>query len=94
MKEGWSCMWTMESPDLALSGFLTFSCLNISIIASKDNNSGQHMNFFQKSEKFWTKSALTFWKRFSENESTDWTDALQQLKNTWNEINNGSLSYS
>jgi hypothetical protein len=68
--------------------------LGISKIASKDSNSGMRMNFFQESEKFWTKSALTLWKRFSGSGSTDWTDALQQMESTWNEANNGLLSYS
>jgi hypothetical protein len=42
-----------------------FSCLGISKIASKDSNSGLHMNFFQELQKFWTKSALTLWNRLS-----------------------------
>jgi hypothetical protein len=44
------------SPDLAP---LTFACLGISKTVSKDSNSDLHTNFFQESEKFWTKSALT-----------------------------------
>jgi hypothetical protein len=56
---------------------LTFSCFGISKIASKDGNSGLPMNFFRESEKFRTKAALTFWKRFSGSGSTDWADALQ-----------------
>jgi hypothetical protein len=51
--------------------------LAISKTASKDSNSGLQMNFFQESEKFWTKLALKHWKRFSGSGSTDWTDALQ-----------------
>jgi hypothetical protein len=58
---------------------LTFlvSCLGISKTASMDSNSCLQVNFFQEPEKFWTKSALTLWKRFSGTESTDWTDASQ-----------------
>jgi hypothetical protein len=26
--------------------------------------------------------------------STDWTDALQEMESTWNDVNNGPLSYS
>jgi hypothetical protein len=51
--------------------------LDISKTTFKDKNSGLQMNIFQESEKFWTKSALTLWKRFSGSGSTDWTDALQ-----------------
>jgi hypothetical protein len=79
------------SPDLAPSDF---SSLGISKTASKESNSGQHMHSFRESDKFWTKSALRLWKRFSGSESADWTDALQQMENTWNEANNGSLKYS
>jgi hypothetical protein len=51
--------------------------LGISKTASKDSNSGLQMKFFRESEKFWTKSRLTLWKRFSGSGSTDWTDALE-----------------
>jgi hypothetical protein len=51
------------------------------------------MNFFRESEEFWTKSVLALWKRFSESGSRDWTDTLQQMENTWNEINTGPLNY-
>jgi hypothetical protein len=56
---------------------LTFSCVGISKPISKESNSGLQINFVQESEKFWTKSALTFLKRFFGSGSTDWTDALQ-----------------
>jgi hypothetical protein len=62
--------------------------------AFKDSNSSLQMNFFQEPEKFWTKSALIHGKRFSGTGSTDWTDALKQMKMTLNEVNNGLLSYS
>jgi hypothetical protein len=64
--------------DLAPSDFLV-SCFlfGISKTTSKDSNSNLQMNFFRESKKFWTKSALEFWTRFSGSESTDWTDALQ-----------------
>jgi hypothetical protein len=52
------------------------------------------MNFFRESEKVWTKSALTLWKRFSGSGSTDWTHASQQTESTENEVNNGPSSYS
>jgi hypothetical protein len=68
--------------------------LDISQTASKDVNSGLQMNFFREPEKFWTKSALTLWKRFSESGSTDWTHALQQTESRENEVNNGPSSYS
>jgi hypothetical protein len=51
------------------------------------------MNFFWESEEFWPKSVLALWKRFSESGSRDCTDALQQMENPWNEINNGPLNY-
>jgi hypothetical protein len=53
--------------------------LGISKVVSKDSNSRLQMNFFRESEKFWTKSALALWKRFSESESTDWTNAFQHF---------------
>jgi hypothetical protein len=54
-----------------------FSCLGISKTAFKDKNSGLQMNFFRESEKFWTKSTLTLWKRVSGSGSTDRTNVLQ-----------------
>jgi hypothetical protein len=63
---------------------LLFSCFLVFLfghlknrLQSKDGNSGLQINFFRASEKFWTKSALTLWKRFSGSGSTDWTHALQ-----------------
>jgi hypothetical protein len=79
-----------DSPDLAPSDF---SCLGISTTASKDSNSSLQIKFFRESDKFWTKSALTLWKRFSGSGSTDWTDALQQMERTGNEVNNDPLRY-
>jgi hypothetical protein len=38
---------------------------------SEERNSGLKMNFFRESKKFWTKSALRLWKRFSGSGSTD-----------------------
>jgi hypothetical protein len=66
-----------DSPDLAPSDFFLFlvSCLSISKIASKDSNSDLQMNFFQESQKFWTKSALTFWNRFS---GSEWINRLDR----------------
>jgi hypothetical protein len=51
--------------------------LGISKTASKDRNSGLQMKFVRESEKIWTKSALTLWKRFFGSGLRDWTDALQ-----------------
>jgi hypothetical protein len=47
-----------------------FSCFLVwaSQNRPKDSNSGLHMHFLWESEKFWTKSALTLWKRSSESE--------------------------
>jgi hypothetical protein len=53
-----------------------FSCLGISRTVSKDSNSGLHMNLFRKSEKSWTKSALTLLKWFSGSGSTDWIEPM------------------
>jgi hypothetical protein len=65
--------------------------LSILKTASKDSNSGLQINFFRESENYWAKSALTFWKQLSGSGSTDWTDALQQMKSTRNEGNNHPL---
>jgi hypothetical protein len=64
-------------PDWAPSRLFLFSCLGISKTASKSSNPGLQMNFFRESEKFWTNSAFTLWKRFSGRRSTNWTGALQ-----------------
>jgi hypothetical protein len=87
----------LYSPDWASSGVFLFGCLR-NRRQSKDSNSGLQMNFFRESEKFWKNSTLTFCKRFS---GSDWINrldlciaALQQMESTWNEVDNGPLSYS
>jgi hypothetical protein len=62
------------SLDLAPFDFFLLGYLKT---ASEDSNSGLQMNFFRESEKFWTKSVLTLWKRVSGSGSTNWTNALQ-----------------
>jgi hypothetical protein len=56
------------SLDIAPFDFFLLSCLGISKTASKESNPGLQMKFFREYEKFWTKSALTLWKRFSGSE--------------------------
>jgi hypothetical protein len=63
--------------------------LGIAKAACKDSKWGLQMNFFRESENFWMKFELPLWKRFSGTGSTDWTDALQHMESTWNEVYNG-----
>jgi hypothetical protein len=67
-----------NSPDRAPSDFACFLFGHLkNRLQSNDSNSGLQVNFFQASEKFWTKSALALWKRFSGSRLTDWTKARQ-----------------
>jgi hypothetical protein len=63
--------------DLAPSEYSSFSFGHVKTASKDVSNLGLQMNFFQESEKVGTKSALTFWQRFSGIGLTDWTDALQ-----------------
>jgi hypothetical protein len=85
------------SPDFAPSGFSLFSCLEISKSASEDKNSGLQMNFSRESEEIVDEISVdTLEAVFRKwiNRSDRCIHALQQMESTWNEVNNGPLSYS